>query len=76
MAKVKATGDKEEPGSQKKVKKAKPGSFQGLGLSPPVFKAIMRCLGCMEQVSVPVFVFQTPSCMQHVATSENQPDHT
>ncbi|CAE7455523.1 Ddx54 [Symbiodinium necroappetens] len=42
MAKVKATGDKEEPGSQKKVKKAKPGSFQGLGLSPPVFKAIMR----------------------------------
>eukprot|EP00439_Symbiodinium_sp_Y106_P079722 s497_g18.t1 len=37
-AKVK---EEKEPGSQK-VKKAKPGSFQGLGLSPPVFKAIMR----------------------------------
>ena len=38
----------EETGPKKKAKKVKPGSFQGLGLSPPVFKAIMRRLGCVS----------------------------
>ena len=58
-AKVK---EEKEPGSQK-VKKAKPGSFQGLGLSPPVFKAIMRSPGCRSQPPLPLNLW---SCLEHL----------